>query len=429
MGVHHAWGRTYKDLFQRYKAMQGYAQRYQNGFDCQGLWVEVEVEKELGFNSKRDIEAFGIAASSRPARSACGASPRMQTEQSIRLGYWMDWDNSYFTMSDENNYTIWHFLKKCHERGRIYKGHDVMPWCPRCGTGISQHEIVTEGYQELTHTAVTLRLPLLDRPGKSLLVWTTTPWTLAANVAAAVHPDLTYVKVRQGEDILYLAKGALPGALSGEYEVLGGAARERAGRLALRRPVRRAAGGRQQGAPAAHRVDPGRRSASTKARASCTSPPAAARRTSRWGRSYGLPVIAPLDEFGVYLDGLRLPERPVRGGGGPGGDRQAPARRADCSTAAAALHPPLPRLLALRHRARLPAGRRVVHLHGRPAHGGGSERTAGDDLPPLREQIMEAARKVRWLPACGLERELDWLRNMDDWMISKKRYWGLALPI
>ena len=155
MGVHHAWGRTYKDLFQRYQTMLGKRQRYQNGFDCQGLWVEVEVEKELGLKSKRDIEAFGIADSSSAASARVQRFADQISEQSIRLGYWMDWDNSYYTMSDENNYTIWHFLKSCHDAGWIYKGHDVMPWCPRCGTGISEHEIVTEGYQERTHLSLT----------------------------------------------------------------------------------------------------------------------------------------------------------------------------------------------------------------------------------------------------------------------------------
>ncbi|MCX8015279.1 MAG: class I tRNA ligase family protein, partial [candidate division WOR-3 bacterium] len=134
MGVHHAWGRTYKDLFQRYKAMLGYDQRFQNGFDCQGLWVEVEVEKELGFNSKRDIEKYGIDKFVEKCKERVLKYSKIQTEQSIRLGQWMDWENSYYTMSDENNYTIWYFLKKCHERHWIYKGFDVMPWCPRCGT-------------------------------------------------------------------------------------------------------------------------------------------------------------------------------------------------------------------------------------------------------------------------------------------------------
>ncbi len=167
MGVHHAWGRTYKDLFQRYHAMLGEHQRFQNGYDCQGLWVEVEVEKELGLKSKRDIEAFGIAEFVERCKQRVLKFADRITQQSIRLGYWMDWDNSYLTMSDENNYTIWHFLKTCHEKGWIYKGHDVMPWCPRCGTGLSEHEIVTEGYQERTHLSVYVRLPLVDRENAS----------------------------------------------------------------------------------------------------------------------------------------------------------------------------------------------------------------------------------------------------------------------
>jgi len=205
MAVHHAWGRTYKDVFQRYRAMNGFQLRYQNGFDCQGLWIEVEVERDLGFKSKRDIESYGIDEFVKGCKERALRYAAMQVEQSIRLGYWMNWDNpqllrkladcleeqkkvitiqgptgpisdtaeslisrlgtpqlggSYFTFSDENNYTIWAVLKKCHERGWIYRGRDVMPWCPRCSTALSQHEIVTEGYRELTHVAVTLRFPL-----------------------------------------------------------------------------------------------------------------------------------------------------------------------------------------------------------------------------------------------------------------------------
>ena len=124
---------------------------------------------------------------------------------------WMDWDDSYHTMSDENNYTIWGFLKRGHERGWIYEGRDSMPWCPRCGTGLSQHEIVTEGYREITHNSVYLKFPLLgpeneEHENESLLLWTTTPWTLASNVAVAVHPEHTYVKVRNSGEHRYLAK-------------------------------------------------------------------------------------------------------------------------------------------------------------------------------------------------------------------------------
>src|SRR5690242_15776333 len=130
MGVHHGWGRTYKDLYQRFHNMLGEEQRFQNGFDCQGLWVEVEVEKELGLKSKRDIETYGMAGFVEKCKERVYKYADVQTQQSIRLGYWMDWDNSYFTMADENNYTIWGFLKTCYERGWIYRGHDSMPWCP-----------------------------------------------------------------------------------------------------------------------------------------------------------------------------------------------------------------------------------------------------------------------------------------------------------
>jgi isoleucyl-tRNA synthetase len=127
---------------------------------------------------------------------------------------------SYFTFSDENNYTIWALLKKCHDRGWIYRGRDVMPWCPRCSTALSQHEITTEGYRELTHPGLTVRFPLRGHAGEALLVWTTTPWTLSSNVAVAVHPQMSYVKVRNGKEVLYLAKAALSRMLHAGYEIL-----------------------------------------------------------------------------------------------------------------------------------------------------------------------------------------------------------------
>jgi isoleucyl-tRNA synthetase len=248
MGVHHAWGRTYKDLWARYKYMRGYEVRNQNGFDCQGLWIEVEVERELGFKSKRDIETYGVAEFVRKCKQRVLDFSAAITEQSIRLGMWTDWNDpdelrklskslenpmeettyvgthgpvegtaeelvgklgsqemggSYYTLSDENNYMIWTVLKNLHQRGWIYKGADSMPWCPRCSTGISQHEIVTEGYRELTHPSVYVRFPLRGREG-SLLIWTTTPRTLPSKVAVAVHPELEYVKVMYQKEVFYL---------------------------------------------------------------------------------------------------------------------------------------------------------------------------------------------------------------------------------
>ncbi len=193
MGIHHAWGRALKDVFQRYKALRGFDQRYQNGFDSQGLWVEVEVEKSLGLGSKRDIEAYGLAEFAERCKERVAHYAEVITDQSRRLGMWMDWDNDYYTFSDTNIEYIWRFLKECHARGWLYKGHRSTQWCPRCGTSLSQHEQAGEDkYVELTHPSLFVRFPLRGRAGEALAVWTTTPWTLPANVAAAVKPDAEY---------------------------------------------------------------------------------------------------------------------------------------------------------------------------------------------------------------------------------------------
>jgi isoleucyl-tRNA synthetase len=288
MGVHHAWGRTYKDLYNRYQAMLGKELRWQQGFDCQGLWVEVNVEKDLGFQSKRDIEAYGLAEFIKLCKMRVLEFAAVQTAQSTRLGYWMDWNNldeleklrraleeddqqtvtiqgtkgpvtgtaeqvvgqlgmphvggSYFTFSDENNYQIWRFLKTVEERGWLYKGRDVMPWCARCGTGISQHEIVTDGYKDTTHESVYVKFPLVGRENEALLVWTTTPWTLTSNVAAAVGPELVYAQVRHSDGwTYYLAKEAMKTSLIGkegtDYEVVGRVKGRGVARLGIHRAV------------------------------------------------------------------------------------------------------------------------------------------------------------------------------------------------
>ena len=201
MGVHHAWGRTYKDLWQKFWNMKGKRQRFQNGFDCQGLWVEVEVEKELGIKNKKEIENLvpgnkkaSIAKFVELCKQRVLKYSKIQADQSKRLAYFMDWDNSYYTMSDENNYMIWHFLKKCYDKNWVYKGLDTVAWCPRCQTAISQHEMLTEDYKELTHESVFFKLPITSKGYENtcLLVWTTTPWTIPANVAVAVNTKFVY---------------------------------------------------------------------------------------------------------------------------------------------------------------------------------------------------------------------------------------------
>ncbi len=405
MGVHHAWGRTYKDLFQRYHTMRGRRQRYQNGFDGQGLWVEVEVERELGFKTKRDIEAYGIAEFVERCKERVERFSAVQAEQSLRLGYWMDWDHSYRTWSDESNYTIWHFLKRCWERGLIYKGHDVMPWCPRCATGISEHEIVTEGYREITHPGLFVRFPLVDHPGRSLLAWTTTPWTLTSNVAVAVHPDLMYSRVRQDAREYWLATSTL-GQLSGSYEV------------AEEVPGRHLVGLRYRGPfdelPAVHgtehRVIPWEEVSSAEGTGLVHIAPGAGAEDFALSKEHALAVIAPLDEYGVFVEGFDwLTGKSV-------GEVAKPIAEDLKRKGLLYKSEPYPHRYPVCWRCQTELVFRLV-----------------DEwfiaMGPIREDLMTVTRRIRWIPAFGLDRELDWLRNMHDWLISKKRYWGLALPI
>jgi len=492
MGVHHGWGRTYKDLYNRYWTMRGHHLRYQNGFDCQGLWVEVEVEKEKGFTSKKDIEEYGLDQFVRECKARVLRYAAVQTEQSLRLGYWMDWNDtdqlrwladqllenplkeitvegpdgpvtdtverivgrlglpelggSYFTFSNENNYMIWKFLKKTWEKGWLYRGADVMPWCPRCATGISQHEIVTDGYAELTHRAVTLRFPLREKQNQSLLVWTTTPWTLTSNVAAAVGPDLTYVKVRMeaGEhegEIFYLSKGTLsllqdphrvldelPGrdmegwTYDGPFDDLPAA--QRAGGLTQ---LEELTAGVTETAAEAHQVILWEEVGEEEGTGIVHIAPGCGAEDFELGEEHDLPVVVPLDEEGYFIAGFDWLT-------GMNVSKVADEIFEDLADKGLLYHvKPYTHRYPTCWRCKTELVFRLVdewfidmgESYDKPR----SQVTEQEKAASLRYQIMDVVDQIRWIPEFGHARELDWLRNMHDWMISKKRYWGLALPI
>jgi len=478
MGVHHAWGRAYKDLYQRFHAMLGEDQRFQNGFDCQGLWVEVNVERDLGFTSKRDIEAYGLAAFVSLCKQRVLTYAARQTEQSIRLGMWMDWNDpaellrlrdllaedpaqqatidgpegpvtdsvemlvgrlgmpdlggSYFTFSNENNDLIWGFLAECHRRGWIYKGVDSMPWCPRCGTGLSQMEM-NEGYADREDPGLTVKLPLLDRPGEALLIWTTTPWTLAANIAAAVGPELRYVRIRQGDETFWVGRGTLKSAVVGPFDIVEELPGSDLVGWTYSGPfddlpaVVEAFRGVDGGADYVHRVVPWTEVGEDEGTGIVHIATGAGAEDFGLGKELGLPIIGPIDEDGRYLEGFGWLSR-----------RDAPA-------VAEAVVDDLERrglfyhLEPYRHRyphcwrCNTPLLWRVVDewfINMGPVYDQPRETLTKEQVDAsLRYQIMEVVDRIRWIPDFGYERELDWLRNMHDWMISKKRYWGLALPI
>jgi isoleucyl-tRNA synthetase len=193
-GVHHALARAFKDIFPRYKSMCGYHVIRRGGWDTHGLPVEIGVEKQLGFTSKSQIEAFGIAEFNELCRKSAFEYIQDWNRFTDRLGFWVDLDDAYITFTNEYIESVWWILKTFWEKGLLYQGYKVVPYCPRCGTPLSDHEVAL-GYEQAVDPSVFVRLPLVEDPGTSLLVWTTTPWTLPGNVAVAAHPEMEYVIV------------------------------------------------------------------------------------------------------------------------------------------------------------------------------------------------------------------------------------------
>ena len=438
MGVHHAWGRTYKDLWPRFYNLLGYRQRFQNGFDCQGLWVEVEVEKELGLRTKKDIENLvpgdrkaSIAKFVQLCKDRVYRFSKVQTEQSKRLGYFADWEHSYFTMSDENNYMIWHFLKTCDEAGWIYKGRESVPWCPRCETAISQHEMLTEDYKEMVHDSVYFELPLIGRKNENLLVWTTTPWTIPANIAVAVDKKIDYSLVEGyvGQKF-WIANALVETVFKGEYKILKTVKGKELVGLRYEAPfddlpkVKKVAEENPNNFHVVFATDEQILPVTTtEGTGMVHTAVSAGTEDFKMGKKIGLPMIPIIADNADYLTGLGF-----------------------LSGKNAKKHPEI--ILdylksnknsngvdwvfeILKYKHRYPACWRCkTELVWKVTNEWYIAMDKQHEGKTLRERMTAVAKKIKWMPEFGLERELDWLKNMNDWLISKKnRYWGLALPI
>ena len=411
MGVHHAWGRTYKDIYCRYKAMKGYNQRWQNGFDCQGLWVEVEVEKALGFNSKRDIEAYGLEKFSRDCRARVDEYAERIVQQSIRMGQWMNWYHedgqpaSYFTMDDNNIEHIWHFLKVCAEKGWLYKGHRAMPWCWRCGTSLSQHELV-DSYQEQTDPSCFFRCQVEDRLNEYFLVWTTTPWTLTANTALAIQPEADYAKVTLGEDTYYLMKALVKRVMPKEARIIETVPGKDLLGLAFHGPM--------EDIPAQEKVSrrtvPWEIVSDEEGTGIVHIAPGCGAEDFQLGQDLGLDIIVPIDDNGYFTQPTGwLAGKHVRD--------TAEEIRQDLDTRGV-----LFRWEDYEHRypycwrCKTPLVFRLADEWFISAE-------------EIRAPMKRESAKIKWMPEYGGLLMQDWLDNMGDWCISRRRFWGLPLPI
>lgn len=401
MGVHHAWGRTYKDIVQRYKNMQGFEQRFQNGFDCQGLWVEVEVEKELGFNSKKDILDYGLGNFTKKCIERVQKFSGIQTEQSKRLGMFMNWDNSYYTMSKENNLYIWNFLKKCHEKGLLYKHKSATTWCPRCETGLSQHE-QADGYKMVTDTALYVFFKLKGEENSYVLAWTTTPWTLSANVLLAVNPNLQYVKSEIDGKHVYLGLDAAKRLNISEYEEID-VEKELVGReyeslfdIPVQKNIK-------------HTVVKWDLVESTSGSEVVHIAPGCGQEDYELGLELGAEMISPIDSAGKFtkgygdLDGLYA-------------------------------HDVGPLVIdKLEKNGLLYRKEEYEHSYPHCWRCGTKclfrlEDNWFLDVQKIKEDLKRATMEVKWNPEFVGKRMLGWLDSMSNWMISRKRFYGLALP-
>ena len=214
----------FKDVFPRFKTMQGYHVARMAGWDCHGLPVELAVEKELGFTGKPDIEAYGIARFNERCRASVQRHVDAFAAMSERMGYWADYDNAYWTMNPDYIQSVWWALKTIFDKGLLVEDYRVTPYCPRCGTGLSDHELGQEGvYTEVVDPAVYVRLPVISGPeagAADLVVWTTTPWTLVSNTAVAVHPTVDYVVARTDAGTFVVAEPLLSAVLGDNAQVL-----------------------------------------------------------------------------------------------------------------------------------------------------------------------------------------------------------------
>jgi isoleucyl-tRNA synthetase len=404
-GIHHVWARAVKDLFPRYKTMKGFYVLRKGGWDTHGLPVELEVEKELGINTKREIEEFGVARFNALCKESVFRYVEDWERLTERIAFWIDMDDPYITLDNKYIESVWWILRQLWDRDLIYQGFKVVPYCPRCGTPLSDHEVAL-GYAQAEDPSVYVRFPLQDEPGTSFLVWTTTPWTLPGNVALAVGEDLDYSVVRQDGEQLILATELLDQALHGEYEeVRRVKGRELAGKhyrpLFTFLPTDKDA----------YYVVTGDFVSTEEGTGIVHIAPAFGAEDLEVSQEYDLPVLLTVDDEGRFIDAVT----PWRG---------MFVKDAD------------PHIIRdLKERGLLYEAGTYVHTYpfcwrcdtpllyyARP--------TWYIETTRVKDRLLANNEKVNWVPEhIKHGRFGNWLENNVDWALGRERYWGTPLPV
>lgn len=410
-GIHHVIARTLKDSVCRYKTMQGYAVKRKAGWDTHGLPVEIEVEKQLGMTGKQDIEEYGIKAFNEKCKESVFTYESMWRNMTERMGYIIDLDDPYITLDNDYIESLWWIIKEFFKADMIYEGHKILPYCPRCGTGLASHE-VAQGYKEVKVNTITAKFKKAGTENEYFLAWTTTPWTLASNVALTVGPDIDYIKVKmiEGENegnIFYLAEALASKVLGDEkYEVIEkmkGSDLEYVEYEQLMpfvKPDKKAFFitcmdyvSVEDGTGIVHTA------------------PAFGEDDYQCGRKYNLPVVQPVDEKGCYT------ETPWKG-------RFVMDDGLDVEI-----------IKYLAQDDKIYKKEKMAHnyphcwrcdtplvYYAKPSW--------YIEMTKLKDELVANNNKVNWFPDyVGEKRFGNWLENVNDWAISRNRYWGTPIPI
>jgi isoleucyl-tRNA synthetase len=410
-GTHHIEARVFKDVFPRYQTMKGRYVVRKAGWDCHGLPVEIAVEKELGFSGKKDIEKFGIAEFNEQCKSSVTRHVDAFTRMTERMGFWVDFDEAYWTMAPEYVESVWWSLKEIWKKGLLVQDHRVAPYCPRCGTGLSDHELA-QGYETVVDPSVFIRFPVtsgeLASLNASLLVWTTTPWTLVSNTAIAVHPDVDYVAVRstvdEASEVLVVAE-ALLSSVGGEQEILKRFKGRDLERVTYQRPLN------YIDIPDAHYVILAEYVTTEDGTGLVHQSPAFGADDLISCRAYGLPVVNP-----VNPDGTFAMDTPVVGGLF---FKDADKPLVKELKAAGVLYKSLQYEHSYPHCWRCHT---ALIYYAQPSW---YIRTT-----QIKDALMRENEKTNWHPETIKNgRYGDWLTNNIDWALSRNRFWGTPLPI
>ena len=410
-GTHHIEARVFKDVFPRFHTMKGKQVVRKAGWDCHGLPVEIAVEKELGFNGKGDIEKFGIAQFNDKCRESVTRHVDAFTAMTNRMGFWVDFDQAYWTMAPAYVESVWWSLAQIHKKGLLVQDHRVAPYCPRCGTGLSDHELA-QGYETVTDPSVFVRFPITSGPlkemGAALLVWTTTPWTLVSNTAIAVNPKVNYVIAKvtheQTSEVLVIAE-ALLDKLQGEVEILKTVLGKDLERTTYSRPFDFVE------IPDAHFVVLADYVTTEDGTGLVHQSPAFGADDLQVCRAYGLPVVNPVAPDGHFLADVELV------GGMFFKDADKPLVKELKARGLLYRHQPYEHSYPHCWRCHT-----ALIYYAQPSW---YIRTTS-----IKDELLRENAATNWYPeTIKTGRYGDWLNNNIDWALSRNRYWGTPLPI